>query len=500
MSGNDVILSVDTDRITLTGASTLTTINVDGKEKAYSRNVNNTVNAVKVVTADDNDTIENSGYNVTIQALAGNDTIKNSTHNVTIDAGDGNDTVLNENQNLVSIDGGGGNDLLKLRADSGSDVVLSAGRDTVENFSGGWDSDTSDRLVLGSGRSTIDYSFSAGALHVSVDGSSMIIPSLKTDTATKIFTSTTIDDEPRRTLLLDGYSTYVATDDDERADQYIGLGNRVGLNLSARTTDETINLNGDDYQNIAAITLGSGNNSLVGSNDDETIVAGLGRSTISSGDGNDVLVASTSDEKVSGSMFVYTNGLDTLRNFEAVGADSDTADEIVFNGRLTGVEIFGNDLVIEAGSVDQLTVVDGANEKIKFNGFVFEVGDDMTCGDDVDAYVGLGDATLNVGSSGGNVWLNGVLGGIYSGIRVLDGSEATADATLVGNELNNWIVGGSGNNSLWGGGSSNDTLNAGLGYNEYYYVYGDGDDVINNARDDDVIKLLGIGLEDIDQS
>ncbi|MBR1580421.1 MAG: hypothetical protein IJ668_07980, partial [Selenomonadaceae bacterium] len=417
---------------------------------------------------------------------------------LTLLGGAGDDTIFAGENNVV--DGGGGNDLLKLRAEgSGSDVVLSAGRDTVENFSGGWDSDTSDRLVLGSGRSTIDYSFSAGALHVSVDGSSMIIPSLKTDTATKIFTSTTVDGDPRRTLLLDGYSTYVATND-ERADQYIGLGNRVGLNLSAQTTDETINLNGDDYQNIATITLGSGNNSLAGSNDDETIVAGLGRSTISSGDGNDVLVASTSDEKVSGSTFVYTNGLDTLRNFEAVGADSDTADEIVFNGRLTGVEIFGNDLVIEAGSVDQLTVVDGVNEKIKFNGFVFEVGDDMTCGEDVDAYVGLGDATLNVGSSGGNVWLNGVLGGIYSGIRVLDGSEATSDATLVGNELNNWIVGGSGNNSLWGGGSSNDTLNAGPGYNEYYYVYGDGEDVINNARDDDVIKLLGIGLEDIDQS
>ena len=287
--------------------------------------------------------------------------------------------------------------------------------------------------------------------------------------------------------------------DDDRADQYIGLNSHVALDLSSLTVNETIDLNGDDFQNVNAITLGSGITSLVGTDYDETITAGLGQSTIRSGDGNDLLSGSTNEEKIGGTTFVYTNGLDTLNNYAPVN-DSDTGDEIVFNAALTGVEMFGNDLVIEAGSVDQLTMTDVANKKIKFNGFVFEVGDDLTYDDMVDAYVGMGDATLNVGENGGNVWINGVLGGIYNNVRVLDGSNAMSDETLAGNAFDNVIVGGSGNNSLWGGGSSNDTLNAGLGYNEYYYLYGDGDDVINDARDDDVIKLLGIGLEDIDQS
>ena len=59
------------------------------------------------------------------------------------------------------------------------------------------------------------------------------------------------------------------------------------------------------------------------------------------------------------------------------------------------------------------------------------------------------------------------------------------------------IYGGLGNNSLWGGNGGNDTLYGGLGTNGYYYVYGDGDDVIENARDDEVINLLGIGIGEI---
>ena len=417
---------------------------------------------------------------------------------LTLLGGVGNDTLRAGEGGVVN--GGAGNDLIRLLAEgAGSDVIVSDGNDTVEVFTPDWDSDTSDRLVIGSNRSTISYAFSGNNLQLSVDTNTLTIPSIKTDTATKLFTSTTPNEDPRRTLLLDGGSTYTAMSDDDRADQYIGLNSHVALDLSSLTVNETIDLNGDDFQNVNAITLGSGITSLVGTDYDETITAGLGQSTIRSGDGNDLLSGSTNEEKIGGTTFVYTNGLDTLNNYAPVN-DSDTGDEIVFNAALTGVEMFGNDLVIEAGSVDQLTMTDVANKKIKFNGFVFEVGDDLTYDDMVDAYVGMGDATLNVGENGGNVWINGVLGGIYNNVRVLDGSNAMSDETLAGNAFDNVIVGGSGNNSLWGGGSSNDTLNAGLGYNEYYYLYGDGDDVINDARDDDVIKLLGIGFEDINWS
>ena len=409
----------------------------------------------------------------------------------------GNDTLLAGEGNLISA--GAGNDYISLRAEgAGSDIVVSDGDDTVEVFTPDWDTETSDRLVLGSNRSTISYAFSNNDLQLSVDTSTVRVTSIKTDSATKIFTSATVEDDLRRTVLIDQSSTYVVASEDDRADQYIGLGRRVGVDLSGVESNETIELGGEDYQNVSEITLGSGSNSLVGSSEDETVTAGLGSSTIRSGNGNNMLFGSTSEEKVGGTTFVYSAGLDTLNNYEAVGDDNEaTADDIVFNAALTNVEVFGDDLVIEAGSVDQLTVVDGANRGVRFNGFVFEVGDSLTYGDNVDGYLGMDNATLTLNESGGNIWLNGVLGGIYSNIRVLDGSSATGDATLAGDASSNVIYGGLGNNSLWGGNGGNDTLYGGLGTNGYYYVYGDGDDVIENARDDEVINLLGIGIGEI---
>ena len=408
----------------------------------------------------------------------------------------GNDTILAGEGSLV--DGGAGNDLLKLRAEgAGSDVVVSDGEDTVEVFTPDWDSVTSDRMVLGNNRSTISYSFSNNDLRLSIDSSTVILPSIKTDSATKLFTSATVKDSFRRTVLIDESSTYVVASADDRADQYIGMGKQVAVDLSSVEGDDTIELDSDNYRNIVEITVGSGANSVIGTDGEDTITAGLGRSTINSGDGNDMLFGSTSEEKIGGTTFVYTNGLDTLNNFEALGDNADTADEIVYNAKLTNVEVFGNDLVIEAGSVDQLTIVDGANSKVRFNGFVFEVGDDLTYGDDVDGYIGMDEATLSIGESGGNVWTNGVLGGMYSNIRVVNGSDATADSTLVGDSSSNVIYGGLGNNSLWGGIGGDDTLVGGLGVNGFYYALGNGNDVVTNARDDDVINLLGIGVGDI---
>ena len=80
---------------------------------------------------------------------------------------------------------------------------------------------------------------------------------------------------------------------------------------------------------------------------------------------------------------------------------------------------------------------------------------------------------------------------------VIDANGYEGDAILIGNDNDNVIYGGSGNNSLWGGASGDDTLFGGDGYNEYYYLKGNGDDVINDAKDGDVIKLLDISIEDI---
>lgn len=51
--------------------------------------------------------------------------------------------------------------------------------------------------------------------------------------------------------------------------------------------------------------------------------------------------------------------------------------------------------------------------------------------------------------------------------------------------------------SLWGGFEGDDTLIGTDGRDEFFYLKGNGRDVIENASDDDLINLLNIGLEDI---
>lgn len=50
---------------------------------------------------------------------------------------------------------------------------------------------------------------------------------------------------------------------------------------------------------------------------------------------------------------------------------------------------------------------------------------------------------------------------------------------------------------MWGGVAGEDTLIGGDGYDEFFYFIGSGNDVIQNARDNDVINLAGVTLEQI---
>ena len=59
--------------------------------------INNDVSDTSVIGTDDDDSITNTGSNVTIEALDGDDSIYNDyCSNVSINAGSGNDTIRNE--------------------------------------------------------------------------------------------------------------------------------------------------------------------------------------------------------------------------------------------------------------------------------------------------------------------------------------------------------------------------------------------------------------------
>ena len=60
---------------------------------------------------------------------------------------------------------------------------------------------------------------------------------------------------------------------------------------------------------------------------------------------------------------------------------------------------------------------------------------------------------------------------------------------MAGNSLDNKIIAGEGNASLWGGNGGNDLLQGGAGQNNFYYVIGDGYDTINGINDGDIVNL-----------
>ncbi len=156
----------------------------------------------------------------------------------------------------------------------------------------------------------------------------------------------------------------------------------------------------------------------------------------------------------------------------------------------------------ESGATDENLFDDGsggnANDVINRDGQNLKYGAQMTYDRSVDRYIGIGEAALSVDDDEHvEVWLNGWDGKTYDNIKNLDGGSARNEAILAGNNQSNEIRGGSGTNLMWGGDLGDDTLIGGEGGNTYFYLYTNGADVIENARDDDLINLLNIGLEEI---
>ncbi|MBR0290287.1 MAG: calcium-binding protein, partial [Selenomonadaceae bacterium] len=105
-SDNDIIVTANDGKITLQGAASLSTVNIESKEE----------NPMLITLTEGNDTYSNTVEGATIQALGGDDNLENSGANVLIIAGNDNDSVYN--------------------GDEGSDVTISggAGSDTIDNW------------------------------------------------------------------------------------------------------------------------------------------------------------------------------------------------------------------------------------------------------------------------------------------------------------------------------------------------------------------------------
>ena len=118
-----------------------------------------------------------------------------------------------------------------------------------------------------------------------------------------------------------------------------------------------------------------------------------------------------------------------------------------------------------------------------------------------------GSATFNgntlvvTGDYADDIWLSetNVLSGATSefansSATNIDASQSTSNLIFAGNDNNNSIVAGSGGSSLWGGAGGNDTLVGGSGSDMFWYMLGNGEDVITNFTSNDTLNVLNGGV------
>ena len=139
-------------------------------------------------------------------------------------------------------------------------------------------------------------------------------------------------------------------------------------------------------------------------------------------------------------------------------------DIIRLNSDYQGIELNGNSFFVKSSS-GQLEI---QNSRDKF--ITYSSGND----DDIVAY------SYMASSSG-----------------TIDGRKKHKAEIMIGaNNADNQIYAGGSGSSLWGGVGGNDTLTGGIGYDEFFYAMGDGNDVIE-AGYNDLINLASINLSQI---
>ncbi len=378
------------------------------------------------------DLLNGDGGNDLIFGNGGNDTILGGSGIDTINGGDGDD----------SIDGQGGADVID--SGNGDDLFMwngaSSGNDTVTNASG------------------------ADGVLVRLDGSSNVATIGQTPIPVGgVFGFLQIS-EGGATLTVDSSVAQVTVDggagDDTITVTNIDLVCRGSVVVRGNTGDDL--LIGQNAK-IGAMRLrmegNDGNDSIVGTQGDDTLAGDAGIDRIKGGLGNDLILGGTSIDSLNGDA-----GNDTI-----LGGDG--TDTLVGDGADTIFGDAGNDNLRGDQGADILSGGDG---------------DDTASGGDGNDTI-TGDAGND--SLLGNSALDSISGG--EGDDTLDGGRN--DDILNGEAGNDRIRGDHGNDSISGGGG-NDTINGGDGDDAINGQAGndrmtgaDGDDFVNGGEGSDIV-------------
>ena len=245
---------------------------------------------------------------------------------------------------------------------------------------------------------------------------------------------------------------------------------------------------------------------IAGNSQSNLILGGSGKNSLWGGKGgNNTLTGGSSRDQY----WFSGGGNDAVTNFTA-GTSSDADVLVFYNTGFKNITRSGENIIVTGTTGKKITLQSDSGSDTAFlyakNGksiSVAKVGENsdtsLTYDSSVKYYKLSGNGTLNVtGADSHRISLTG--GGVtYSGITNIDASDATGNNILVGSSKSaNSIVGGSGKNSLWGGkGNYSDTLIGGDGKDVFWWTKNSGSDEVENASQDDTIKLMSIKVKDL---
>lgn len=303
-SGDDVILKVGENELTIVGGKNLSEINV-GNYEITPLDISNDENDTLIAGTELADTIENSGSNVTVNSAQGDDNLINSGEYGSINGSAGNDTITNSGENS------------KLIGDVGDDDIYNTGANVSIN--GGYGND----WIESSGEnSTITPG--AGYDSISIGGKNIVVNYVGGGDTIKGVNETTM-------LNIEGdFSKSDITEDSNNV--YIAHDNYTLLLEGAKLTTTKLNINGNTYsigskktiklQNSGEeVSVGLNNVSILGGTGNDTIGMTGSNSTLDGGGGEDIINLSSSAKN----NLIYFNGDVTVDGFKTgFGAGSDT--------------------------------------------------------------------------------------------------------------------------------------------------------------------------------
>jgi Ca2+-binding RTX toxin-like protein len=402
---------------------------------------------------DGNDYLNAAGGNDVLEGGAGDDRLEAEAGDDTLDGGDGVDILLGAagNDTLLAgagddsfVQGGAGADTLN--GGAGNDVLEGQTGDDLYLFNLGdqrdrifEDTDTvGDRVRFGAGIVLGDLTFakSNAQLVIShINGTdALTIENWYAGTGFRV-----------AQFEFDGGTILTGADATNR-----GLQNQVGT----AGNDSIFGTSGNDVLN----GLG-GNDSISGQGGNDLIIGGTGNDTLNTGAGNDTY------------QFAPGDGTDTIID------NGGFADSLIFGAGVTKSQFtpsraLNGDLVLTGPGTDKVTIqgwftnLNNKIESITFAG----TGEAFTDAETIAPFLSL------TGTAAGD----SINGGVY-------------DETITGLGGNDFISAGGGNDVITGG-LGNDTMNGGAGLDRYFFLAGDGQDVITDDFSFTNVLRFGPGL------